>query len=131
MTTIDLTIPIPPAGNRLRRVDWRNRPAHVAWQHECDLQLLVHRDLVVHRVMVTERKPHVLFPVIRGPYAVTVTVDRTCRLDPDSTLKALLDYLVRVELVTDDSPKYLQEIHIYRGDVGAGKLRIVVQSMET
>lgn len=120
MTTIDLLLPVPPAANRLRRIDWRNRPAHVAWQRNCDLA-------AQSQIQVLTRT---VFPVISGPYAVTITVDKTCRLDTDSTIKSVLDYLVRVELVTDDSPKYLQEIHIYRGDVGAGKLRIVVQSME-
>jgi hypothetical protein len=50
-------------------------------------------------------------PTISGRFQVTVTLDqRSCRTNLDNCIKALIDYARRIELVRDDSPKFLRRI---------------------
>lgn len=98
---IVLDLPAPPAANRLRRIDWANKSRHRAWQKQCDARLLAMR----------HRYPR---PAV-DRFAIDILLDRRAKFDLDATLKATLDYLVRIELVPDDSQKYLDDVHIHWG----------------
>lgn len=52
---------------------------------------------------------------VRGPYAVTIEVERKCRKDLDNLAKVALDALKDAGATDDD--KHLQEITIRRADV--------------
>jgi hypothetical protein len=60
-------------------------------------------------------------PRISGRYQVTVTLDEKSRsADLDNGIKALLDYARRIELVRDDSPRYLRRLIVEWGEVRTG-----------
>ena len=60
-------------------------------------------------------------PRISGRFQATVTLDETlCSLDMDNTIKALIDYARRIELVRDDSPRYLRRLVVEWGEVPTG-----------
>jgi Holliday junction resolvase RusA-like endonuclease len=63
---------------------------------------------------------------IRGPYAVTVEVDRRMRGDIDNRLKIILDALVEAGATDDD--KHLQEITIRRADVKGAVITVEAAS---
>jgi Holliday junction resolvase RusA-like endonuclease len=49
-------------------------------------------------------------PVL-GKFELHITMsEQHCRLDLDNGLKCLIDYLRRIELITNDSPKYLRRL---------------------
>lgn len=58
-----------------------------------------------------------------------ITVDEAIRCDLDAMIKSLIDYCVRIELVTDDSPKYLRRLIVEWGTVPAG-CRVEIRGME-
>jgi hypothetical protein len=81
-----LHLPPPPSVNATRRDYGKGTAALHRW-HE-----------IIRRLLR-----------ISGRYQVTVTLDeRSCRLDLDNGIEALIDYACRIELVRDDSPKYLR-----------------------
>ena len=59
---------------------------------------------------------------------VKIMMDRSSRIDTDGAVKATLDYLVRVELIPDDSQRYLDEIRIRWGHVPEG-MRVTIRPM--
>jgi Holliday junction resolvase RusA-like endonuclease len=63
---------------------------------------------------------------IRGPYAVTIEVDRKCRRDLDNLAKVTLDALVDAGATDDD--KHLQEITIRRADVKGAVITVEAAS---
>jgi hypothetical protein len=107
MSEIVLDLPVPPAANKLRRVDWASIPKYQSWKRTCDALVLAKR----WKLADTQ---------IRGKFAIDIMLDRGCRYDLDATLKATLDYLVRIELVQDDAQAYLEDIHVHWGHVPEG-----------
>ena len=51
-----------------------------------------------------------------GRFELQVTLDeKSIRCDADNCLKQLIDYLVMIEMITDDSPKYMRSLLVTIG----------------
>jgi Holliday junction resolvase RusA-like endonuclease len=105
--TITLDLPTPPSVNRTRKIDWKGEAKRRAWVAQCD------KHLTVQRI-----KPHNV--AIAGRYQATISLPEDCPIDPDNGIKALLDYVRRVELVRDDSRKYLRRLVVEFGEAPEG-----------
>jgi len=94
-TVVDL--PIPPSVNSARRVDWRSHAKVSAWHKSADNMMMF--------VPKAARRP------VLGKFELHITLsDQHTRMDLDNGIKALIDYLRRIELIVDDSPKYLRRL---------------------
>src|SRR5882672_6922732 len=93
ITTV-IDVPVPPSVNRSRRIDWRNFKEVKAWHKSADNMMMF--------VPKAHRRP------IAGRYELLIQLSEETALDQDNGLKCLIDYLRRIELVTNDSKKYLR-----------------------
>lgn len=114
-----LDIPVPPSVNRTRRVNWKARPAVEKWEKQVDSWLTYTGQFRKAK----KAKPN-------GPYELTVILsDALCNTDPDNILKHAIDYLRRVELITNDSPKYARRLVVEWGDAPKG-CRLILRPCE-
>ena len=98
---IHLSLPAPPSVNATRRIDKAGIRAKREWIKHCDGY--VYADGGVKRL-----------GRIPGTYEAQLILDpNLTRLDIDNAIKNVLDYVsLHLELVTDDSPKYLRRVVI-------------------
>jgi Holliday junction resolvase RusA-like endonuclease len=103
-----LDLPPPPSVNETRRDYGKGTAALHRWHRVADAEVLAQGGM---------RR----LPRISGRYQVTVTPDeRSCRADLDNGIKAVIDYARRIELVRDDSPRYLRSVVVEWGEVRTG-----------
>ena len=117
---IVLDLPVPPSVNRTRRVDWSQRAGHRQWQRTADIMVLGQK--------CREINPLIL-DTIKGHFEATVVLsEKHTRIDLDNSLKCLLDYCKRIELIVDDGPKYLRALHVVWGLAPEG-CRVILRRM--
>lgn len=105
-----LDIPVPPSVNRTRRINWAALPMVKKWKKAADLVLMASGQY-------RAAKPH----RISGQYELTIVLNEAkCRKDLDNPIKAAIDYLRRLDLIEDDSPKYARQVVIMWGDAPEG-----------
>lgn len=114
-----LDLPAPPSVNRTRRVDWEGARATKKWAKEADILLMA------ARCRVRERLPRKISTTFE---ATIILSERHTHIDIDNGVKAVIDYLRRVELIEDDSPKYLRRLVVEFGDAPLG-CRVHVRSL--
>lgn len=103
-----LDIPLPPSVNRTRRVDWRNFEKYKLWKEDAQWHVCANGQY--------RQAPRRL-----QRFELTVTLDETlCRQDPDNPIKAAIDLLRSLEIITDDGPRYARRIVIEWGAAPAG-----------
>ncbi len=86
-----LDIPIPPSVNETRRLNRSAIGKHEKWRKVADKVLMASGQLKKGWRNI-ER------------YELTVTLDeKRCRTDPDNVLKSAIDYLRRIEVITNDA----------------------------
>jgi hypothetical protein len=91
---IVLHLPVPISVNRTRKIDWKEHKRVLAWEIAADqVVLMAKRDpnnpLKLHRIKRFE---------------LHITLDELiCKLDADNTLKTLIDYLRRIEVIEKTS----------------------------
>lgn len=101
VTVIDL--PCPPSVNRTRRAN--NSGVKPKWIKAADAMILAAR--------CKSRDPIRKVP---GRFAVAIIFsEKHTNMDLDNGVKNAIDYLRRVELITDDSRKYLRKITVEWG----------------
>ena len=118
-TEIVLDIPTPPSVNVTRRhnsVGWAKLEQ---WKVAADKALMASGQYRAAR-----RGPPL------GAFEIEITLDVTCRLDLDNPIKSAIDYLRRIELIRDDSQKYLRKLTVTWGYAPAGA-RIVLREART
>lgn len=113
MTGFTLDLPKPLSVNRTRRINWAAKPAIERWIAQADV-------LVLMQGRLPER--------ISGPFQVTVTLPENSRIDADNTPKQVIDYLRRLQLIENDSPKHMRRVVIEFGEAPEG-IRVSVQGV--
>jgi len=99
---IELDLPAPLSVNRTRRVNYAALGEIAKWRTEAEaLFLLVKQKLAGRK--------------IHGRYEAIVILNEKNRLDIDNGVKGLLDFARHVEVVGDDSPKYLRKLTVKFG----------------
>lgn len=103
-----LDVPVPPSVNRTRRVNWAAKPIVDAWKREADGMVVASGQFRAARKMA-------------GRYELTVILDeKKCRADPDNILKVAVDYLRRLKVIENDSPKFARRITVEWGIAPSG-----------
>jgi Holliday junction resolvase RusA-like endonuclease len=103
-----LDIPVPPSVNTTRRINRAAQGIHSAWEHQCDVILMASGQF----------RAATKFP---GPFELDITLDeQECGKDLDNPTKHAVDYLRRIELITDDSPQYFRRLTVQWGDAPKG-----------
>lgn len=117
---IVLDLPPPPSVNRTRRVDWAGKKHVTAWSNVADGFVLAAKCRSVNPLRMTKIKR----------FELLITLSETNnRLDLDNGLKALIDYLRRIELIEDDSPKHMRRLVVELGIAPFGA-RVIVRPCE-
>lgn len=112
-----LDVPVPPSVNRLCRISYANRPLLRRWKKTADMMLMASGQYRQAKA-------------VKGPFELHVVLDeRRCRADPDNVIKVAIDFLKRIELITDDSPKYARQIVIKWGEAPEG-CRLILRGAE-
>lgn len=115
MTEITIDLPFPMSVNSTRKVDWRASEGRRKW--------LTHADALV---MASRRPKH----KILGKYEATIVLSEAHgKADLDNGIKSVIDYAHRIELVTDDSQKYLRRLVVEWGDAPEG-CRLILRPLE-
>src|SRR5437868_8210083 len=95
---IVLDLPIPPSVNRTRRIDWKSVRTMTAWSNVANAYVLAAKGRTI--------SPLKLSRVSRFELLI-VLCEHKAKIDLDNGLKALIDYLRKIELIEDDSPKHM------------------------
>lgn len=103
---IVLDLPCPPSVNRTRRVDWKGKRQITAFANVADAYVLAAK--------VRSVSPLKLVKVPRFELIITLSEQHT-KIDLDNGLKALIDYLRRIGLIEDDSPKHMRRLTVEFG----------------
>lgn len=116
-----LDLPVPPSVNRARRIDWSRKAEHKHWQKMADAMVLGQRCRTREPVRVEK---------ILGQFEVLVILsEKHTKIDLDNSLKCLIDYARRIELVVDDGPKYMRRVVVEWGHAPEG-CRLVLRKIE-
>lgn len=111
ITTV-LDLPAPPSVNRTRKIDWSMAPKFKGWTKAADALVLAAR----YRSRGPER-----LQKIAGQFELKIVLsEHHTKIDLDNGIKWTIDYLRRIELVTDDSPKYMRRLVVEWGLAPAG-----------
>lgn len=103
---IILDLPAPPSVNRTRKVDWKAVKTLKAWSNVADAYVLAAKGRQISPLRLKKIK--------RFELHITLSEHHT-KIDLDNGLKALIDYLRKIELIEDDSPKHLRGLHVVWG----------------
>ena len=113
-TTLDLSL--PPSVNTTRRIDYWGHQKAENWRKDNDKRLMANK----------QNK----YQTITGAFEITIHIRRSImRKDPDNILKALLDYCVSRSVVADDSPKYIEGIHVLWADDLPEQCRVTLRQI--
>lgn len=103
-----LYLPPPPSVNRTRKVHWRGHRKLERWIEQADMAIMARGGLRG-------------IPKMPGRFEVTLVIDENLNgLDLDNAAKAVIDYARRIELVIDDSPKFMRRVTIEWGHAPHG-----------
>lgn len=106
-----LDLPAPPSVNRTRMVDWKGRAGHRRWVETCDQLVLA------SRCRTRDPQPR----RVPGQYEVLIVMSEAhTGIDLDNGIKALIDYLRKIEIVEDDSPKFFRKLTVEWGSAIEG-----------
>ncbi len=101
-----LDLPCPPSVNKVRRVDWSSVRVVKAWQNVSNAYVLAAKGRA--------NSPLKLTKIPRFELHIVMSEHHT-KIDLDNGLKALIDYLRKIELIEDDSPKHMRRLVVEWG----------------
>src|SRR5215472_5869516 len=100
---IILDLPVPPSVNKLRRLNKAALRAYERWKQVADAIVTAHWAAMKFRG--TGR------PTLAGErVVVSIYISERARLDADNAHKALMDYLTRIEVISDDRKRFVRRI---------------------
>jgi len=104
-----LDLPVPPSVNRTRRVDWAGRADVKRWMMRAD------------ELIYAFKQPCGPADMLEGQFEATIILSEAhTKMDADNAIKAVIDYARRLELVKDDSPKFMRKITVEWGHAPHG-----------
>jgi Holliday junction resolvase RusA-like endonuclease len=106
-----LDLPAPPSVNRTRRVDFAAARHVKAWHNVSNAYVLAAKGRAINPLRLTKIQRFELHIVMSEHHS---------RIDLDNGLKALIDYLRKIELIEDDSPKHMRRIVVEFGTAPMG-----------
>lgn len=118
---IILDLPPPPSVNRTRQIDWKGKRQITAFHNVADAYVMAAKGRSL--------SPLKLSKVSRFELVITLSEQHT-KIDLDNGLKALIDYLRRIDLIEDDSPKHMRRLVVEWGRAPHG-CRVTVKPLPT
>lgn len=108
---IVIDLPAPPSVNRTRRIDWKGKRQLSTFCNVADAYVLAAKGRSISPLRLTK--------VPRFELLITMSEHHT-KIDLDNGLKALIDYLRRIGLIEDDSPKHMRRLVVQWGTAPHG-----------
>jgi Holliday junction resolvase RusA-like endonuclease len=108
---IILDLPPPPSVNRTRRMDFSSLRVVNAWKNVANAYVLAAKGRAVNPLRLTKISRFELHIIMSEHHS---------KIDLDNGLKALIDYLRKIELIEDDSPKHMRRIIVEFGTAPMG-----------
>jgi len=103
-----LDIPVPPSVNRTRRVNHAHSGKVTAWEKAADGLLMASGQYRRARK-------------VPGRFELKIVLcEQKCRLDADNPVKQAVDYLRRLELITNDDKRFMRKLTIEWGEAPEG-----------
>lgn len=113
-----LDLPAPLSVNRLRRLDYSACRDARAWVHAADNHVFVAKRRLQNRLQIE----------LIQRFEVEITFDENqTKIDLDNGVKLVIDYLKRIALIVDDSPKHMRKLTVSWGVAPEGT-RVLVRS---
>jgi hypothetical protein len=106
-----LDLPVPPSVNRTRKINWAHKRKVEAWKNVCNAYVLTAKRRAI--------SPLKLRKIPRFELTVTLSEAHT-GIDLDAGLKALIDYLRKIEVVEDDSKEHMRRLVVEWGHAPFG-----------
>lgn len=103
---IVVDLPAPLSVNRLRKIDWSSSKRKRGWTKAADAMMLGAR--------CRSRNPIRHHTLKRFELLIVLSEAHT-KIDLDNSLKWLIDYLRRVELIIDDGPQHMRRLVVEWG----------------
>lgn len=103
---IILDLPAPPSVNRTRRLDYSSLRTVNAWKNVANAYVLAAKGRSV--------RPLRLVKISRFELHIVMS-EHHSKIDLDNGLKAVIDYLRKIELIEDDSPKHMRRLVVEFG----------------
>jgi Holliday junction resolvase RusA-like endonuclease len=116
---IVLDLPAPPSVNRTRRIDWSSVKVINTWKNVANAYVLAAKGRKIsplRLVKVPKFELHILLS------------EHHTKIDLDNGLKVLIDYLRKIELIEDDSPRHLRRLVVEWGAAPFG-CRVTVKAL--
>jgi Holliday junction resolvase RusA-like endonuclease len=114
-----IDLPVPPSVNRTRKINWAWKKKVDAWINVCNAYVLTAKTRKISPLKLTK--------IQRFELIITLSENHT-RIDLDAGLKALIDYLRRIEVVENDSQKHMRRLTVDWGYAPFG-CRITVKPL--
>jgi Holliday junction resolvase RusA-like endonuclease len=108
---IILDLPPPPSVNRTRRMDFSSLRVVNAWKNVANAYVLAAKGRAINPLRLTKISRFELHIIMSEHHS---------KIDLDNGLKALIDYLRKIELIEDDSPKHMRRIIVEFGTAPMG-----------
>lgn len=116
---ITLDLPLPPSVNRTRKLDFSSLRISNAWKNVANAYVLAAKG----------RKISPLKLSMISRFELHIVMSENSRTDLDNGLKILIDYLRKIELIEDDSPKHMRRLVVSFGHAPHG-CRVTVRPCE-
>lgn len=116
---ITLDLPAPPSVNRTRKLDFSSLRVSNAWKSVANEYVLVAKTRKISPLKLTKI----------SRFELHIIMDESSRTDLDNGLKILIDYLRKIELIENDSPKHMRRLVVGFGHAPFG-CRVTVRPCE-
>lgn len=107
---ITLDLPPPPSVNRTRKLDFSSLRITNEWKNVANAYVLAAKG--------RKNSPLKLTKISR--FELLIVMAETSRTDLDNGLKILIDYLRKIELIENDSPKHMRRLVVEFGHAPFG-----------
>lgn len=108
---IVLDLPAPPSVNRTRKLDFSSLRIVNAWKNVANAYVLAAKGRKISPLKLTK--------ISRFELHIVLSEHHT-KIDLDNGLKALIDYLRKIELIENDSPKHMRRLVVEWGHAPFG-----------
>lgn len=112
-----LDVPVPPSVNRVRGLNKAGLHRGRVWAKRADMALMANGQYRTAQKNITRFELQIILD------------EKQCHADLDNVAKCAIDYLHRIQIVVNDSPKHMRKVSIEWGHAPAG-CRLIVKPIE-
>lgn len=113
-----IDLPAPPSVNRTRKLDFSSLRIVNAWKNVANAYVIAAKQRTKNPLRLTKI----------SRFELHIVMSDKSRVDLDNGLKALIDYLRKIEVIEDDSPKHMRKLTVEFGHAPFG-CRVTVRKL--